>query len=314
MTQGQEDYMRMSNVTLGVMADNNDIWKDDTTTSGKVTNATTTITEIELLEKQHGLNATGTTKTKNTLWGECAAEADHIDSGLIAYYEDKDDQTNLAIIKFTISNYTHGAFADGLKKMQLVQATAAGMPIANLTPYKVTATDITTLAANLILLKDAAPANRLMVVTNAAITAAINDKFTILKPQMNKLDTSINTYKRDQSEFVSKYYIGRKIISYGKGHTTAEVNLMPVEFEALLGNKYTIGDVMTIRNHSNLTLHFGYTDTPGVLPTEMESLASKSEVKVTIAKNAQNTYGHWLIVHNPNQFDDVSVTVLLAKG
>ena len=153
-----------------------------------------------------------------------------------------------------------------------------------------------------------------MVVTNAAITAAINDKFTILKPQMNKLDTSINTYKRDQSEFVSKYYIGRKIISYGKGHTTAEVNLMPVEFEALLGNKYTIGDVMTIRNHSNLTLHFGYTDTPGVLPTEMESLASKSEVKVTIAKNAQNTYGHWLIVHNPNQFDDVSVTVLLAKG
>ena len=131
---------------------------------------------------------------------------------------------------------------------------------------------------------------------------------------MDKLDNSVNTYKRDEPEFVSKYGIGRRLISYGKGHTTAEVHLMPVEFQALMGNDYTVGDVMTIRNHSDFTLHFDHTDTPGILPTNMQTLASRSEVKVTIEKDAKDTFGHWLIVYNPNEFDDVSVTVLLAKG
>ena len=180
MTQAQYDYLKMSNVSLTVMADNDTIWSDDTSTSGKVDAATTTVTEIELLDKQQGINAKGTTKTKNSLWAECALESEHIDHGLIAYFEDKDDQKNLAIIKFTISNFIHCGFEDGFKKMELVQSTAAGLATASLTPYKVLAADITTLAANLLLLKGAAPANRLMVVTNKTITTAINAKFKIL--------------------------------------------------------------------------------------------------------------------------------------
>ena len=314
MTEAQEDYLKMTYIALGVMAKNNTIWSNDTITSGKVDAATATVTDIELLNKQQGLDATGTTKTKNTLWGGCATDSEHIDNALIAYFDDKNDQTNLAIIKFSYSDFFHCGFADGLKRMQLVQETAAGIAIANLTPYKVTAQEITDLAANLILLKGAAPANRLMKVTNKTITAAITSKFMILKPQMNKLDNSVNTYKKGASDFVSEYTIGRKLISYGKGHTTAEAHLMPLEFESLLGNKYTVGDVLTIRNHSQFTLHYGLTDTPGVLPTDLLSLASGIEIKVPIVKNAKDSFGHWLIVHNPNEFDDVKVTVLLAKG
>ncbi len=314
MTQAQENYQDMTNITLGVMESNNGEWTKDVTTSSRLNDVTTTLNNIKVLDNKQGLNAKGATKTKNTLWAECATTAEHIDDGLIAYFESKNDETNLAIIKFTHTEFVHCSFSDGFKRMSLVHSTAAGIPIANLIPFKVVATDISEFAVSLGLLKDAAPANRLMKVTNKAITKAINEQFKILKPQMKKLDSSVNTYKKDSPTFVSEYKIGRKIIHYGKGHTTAELHLMPVETESVLGNKYTVGDVMTIRNHSDFTIHYGYTDTPDILPTVMQSLESNTDIKVTIEKDAKDSFGHWLIVHNPNEFDDVSVTVLLAKG
>ena len=314
MTQAQENYQDMSIITLGVMESNNDEWTTDVTTASRMNDVTTTLTNISVLDKKQGLNAKGATKTKNTLWAECATTAEHIDDGLIAYYESKNDETNLAIIKFTHSDFVHCSFAEGYKRMSLVQSKAAGIAIANLIPFKVVATDITEFAVSLGLLKTAAPANRLMKVTNKAITKAINEQFKILKPQMKKLDSSVNTYKKDSPTFVSEYKIGRKIIHYGKGHTTAELNLMPIETESVLGNKYTVGDVLTIRNHSDFTIHYGLTDTPDILPAVMQSLESNTDIKVTVEKDAKDSFGHWLIVHNPNEFDDVSVTVLVAKG
>jgi len=302
MTQAQENYQDMTNITLGVMESNDGEWTTDVTTASRLNDVTTTLANINVLDKKQGLNAKG------------ATAAEHIDDGLIAYYESKNDQTNLAIIKYTHSDFVHCSFSEGYKRMNLVQSTAAGIAIANLIPFKILTTDISELGVSLGLLKDAAPANRLMKVTNKAITKAINEQFKILKPQMKKLDSSVNTYKKSSPTFVSEYKIGRKIIHYGKGHTTAELNLMPIETESVLGNKYTVGDVLTIRNHSDFTVHYGLTDTPDILPTVMQSLESNTDIKVTVEKDAKDSFGHWLIVHNPNEFDDVSVTVLLAKG
>ena len=39
-----------------------------------------------------------------------------------------------------------------------------------------------------------------------------------------------------------------------------------------------------------------------------------NDAKVVITKDNTDSLGHWLVIHNPNELDDVNVTILVAKG
>jgi len=74
------------------------------------------------------------------------------------------------------------------------------------------------------------------------------------------------------------------------------------------------GDTLTIKNHSAFTAEYGLTNTPAVLPVSRQKIEAHTDVKVVITKDNTDNFGHWLVIHNPNELDDVNVTILVAKG
>ena len=61
-------------------------------------------------------------------------------------------------------------------------------------------------------------------------------------------------------------------------------------------------------------MQYGLTHDAAVLPTKMMSLEGNTEIKMTVELDSTGNFGHWLVLHNPHDMDDVDVTVLLAKG
>ncbi len=73
-----------------------------------------------------------------------------------------------------------------------------------------------------------------------------------------ELDSNVNTYSRISAKFVADYTNGRRMVQTSVGHKTADVALMPVHFEAVLGKDYTVGDTLTLRSHSPFKAKYGY--------------------------------------------------------
>lgn len=317
MTRNTLIYITMVNRTIVIMNDNNIIWKTKSKTSEKVTDIKTLATEIADLNKQQGKSTKGATDTKNDERHTTGAQAEHVSSMLQSYYDDANDKKNLAIVKFSITDFVQSNIEDAVKNMQLIYDIAAA--IIDKTPtaldvYNFEPTDLTELQADIDSLKIAVPTQSVMRSTNKTITAAIKTKVRLLRDKVNSLDINIGTYKKRYSSFVSDYTNGRRMVQTGVGHLTEHVALMPEQHEALLGLKYTLGDSFTIRNHSAFVAEYGITNTPGVLPVTRQRIEGNADVHVEITKDNAGSFGHWLVIYNPNEFDDVNLTVLVAKG
>ena len=204
-----------------------------------------------------------------------------------------------------------------IKNMSLIYDTAAAILIATPTAfagYNLETTDMADLKLAIEDLKNSVPVQTTMKSGNKAITKELKSNFKLLRKEMTKLDSNINTYAKKNPEFVNVYTNGRRIVQVGIGHKTAEVALMPEHFEAVLGKEYTLGDVLTIRNHSAFSVQYGFTNTPEILPIILKSLEGGGEIRVTVERDDSGSFGHWLILNNQHDLDDVNVTVLLAKG
>jgi len=303
--------------TMAIMVDNNGIWSLKTNTANRVTKVNGLVDTLDLLAKSQGLSTTGATDTKNNQRVVAGNQSYHVESNLKSYYLDNNDPTSLAIIDFTMTEFTQGSIENSIKKMQLIYDTAAA--IIKKTPtafdgYNMEPTDLSELQTDIDALSGAAIVPLKMRSGNKSVTQEIVATFELLRTEMNGLDVNIETYRKSQPEFVNLYMNGRRQVQVGVGHKTAEVALMPIHFEAVMGLEYTLGDKLTIRNHSAFTLKWGFTNTPGVLPTVLNDLDGKADINVEIVKDASGSFGHWLILHNANEFDDVNATVLLAKA
>ena len=253
--------------------------------------------------------------SKNTFWQVAAAKTEHICSGLKSYYDDIDDETGYAVIDFNDTDFEYGKGMDVVKRMQIVQDVAALIPIASLLPFKVLATEITDQQIAINEFKGSIPKGKILKTEKKAATKQLRSCFTILRKQMKKLDNLMGTRKISEPTFFDSYTNGRKIYNLGKGHVTEQLDLMPEHHEAILGKKIEIGDTVTIRIHGPFGASVGLTDTPGVLPTTgMIEVEGDTDIKLKIPEDFGGVFGHWLVINNHNLLDDVSVTVLLAKG
>jgi len=317
MTHNQMIYKAMTNRTISIMVDKNGIWSLKTNTSNRVTKVNGLLDKLDLLAKEQGLNTKGATGTKNTQRVVSGLQSMHVGSNLKSYYLDKDDTTSFAIVDFSMTDYEYGSIENSVKKMQLVHDTVAAIVLKTPTAfdgYNLEATDLSELQTDIDVLSGAVVVPSKMKSGNKTVTEEILATFGLLKTEMNGLDVNIETYRKSQPEFVNLYNNGRRLVQMGVGHTTAEVALMPVHFEPVMGKEYTLGDKLKIRNHSAFTLKWGFTNNPKVLPTELHDLDGGAVIDVEIVKDANGTFGHWLILHNANEFDDVNATVLLAKA
>jgi len=317
MTSNQNIFQTMTTRTLVTMDANVGFWKLKLKTKGKVDKVRTIATEIDTLAKQQGHSTSGATDTKNDQRITAAIQALFVDDVLKSYYEDNDDKLNAAIIDFTMSDFTKGTVKHSITNMQLVCDTAAAIILKTptaLDEFNLSITDLPDLQTAIDLLSAVVPTQSVMKSGNKTITADIAKKFVELRAAMTGLDTNVNTYSKISSKFVDDYTNCRRMVQTGVGHVTAEAALMPIHFEALLGKSYTIGDVLTIKNHSLFNAKYGFTNTPEVLPIVLKDIEGGAVVKETIVKDDKGSFGHWLVVYNPNDMDDVDITVLVAKG
>ena len=317
MTRNQNGYTTMGSRTLLILDNYNKLWSGKVKTADKITKITGLLTIITDLSKAQGLNTSGATDTKNSNRVEASTQALHVEHILKSYYDDNDDAINFSKIDFNYTKFAYGDIDTSIKDMLLVYDTAAAILIATPTAfdgYNMETTDMADLKLAIDNLKKSVPVQTTMKSGNKAITKELKENFKLLRKEMTKLDSNINTYAKKNPEFVSVYTNGRRIVQVGVGHKTAEVALMPEHFEAVLGKEYTLGDVLTIRNHSAFSVQYGFTNTPEILPTILKSLEGGEDIRVTVERDDSGSFGHWIVLHNQHDLDDVNVTVLLAKG
>ena len=317
MTTNQIIYYTMVGRTIVIMNLNDSYWKTKLKTKNRVDRIKAILLAIDELAKQQGLSTTGATDTKNDQRLTAAIMTLFVDDILKSYYEDKDDKKSAAIVDFTMTDFAKGAIKNSITNMQLVYDTAAAIELATplaLADYNLKVTDLPEFKTALDSLNDVAPTTSVMRSGNKTVTEDIRLQFALLRKEMTGLDTNVNTYSRTSAKFVADYTNGRRMVQTGLGHKTAEVALMPVHFEAVLGKDYTVGDTLTLRSHSPFKAKFGYSNDPKVLPLKLKDLDGGAEIKDTIELDAEGNFGHWLIIYNPNEFDDVNITVLVAKA
>ena len=317
MTQNQLIYRAMTNRSISILNDNKKYWTTKLKTANRITVVNSLHVKLDLLAKQQGLSTGGATGTKNTQRVVSGLQASHVESILKSYYRDINDTTNYNIIDFSMTDFVQGNIENSVDDMQLIYDTAAAILLKTPTAfddYNMEATDMAELQADIDALNDSTVVPSKMKSSNKTITKEILTTYGLLRTEMEGLDDNIATYKKSQPEFVSNYTNGRRLVQVGVGHKTAEVALMPVHFESVMGMDYTLGDTLTIKNKSAFNLKWGLTNNPKVLPTELHDLDGGTDIKVPIVKDANGTFGHWLILHNANELDDVNATILLAKG
>ena len=317
MTINTKNYLTMVDRSQLVLNDYNAIWSSRAKMAARVARIVGIETDIDALAKKQGLSTSGATGTKKTDREVAGDQSFHVENILKSYYLEEDDVTSYDIVDYPLSDFTHGAVKDSVKKMQQIYDTAA--EIIKVTPtaldeFNLASTDMAELKTDIDTLTGVSPIPLKMRSDNKAITKQINAKMALLRTEMNGLDVNVNTFMKTQSEFTEAYFAGRKIVNSGVGHKTAMVALMPEQTEAVLENEYTVGDKLTIRNHSAFPMDYGLSHDPKVVPTVMQSLAGMSDVQLTVELDSTGSFGHWLMLRNPHDMDDVNVTVLVAKG
>ena len=317
MTNNSKNYLSMVDRSKMILEQYKLLWQTRAKMSARLLRIDGILIDIGLLAKKQGLSTTGATSTKKTDRQIAGEQSFHVENILKSYYLEEDDTTSFDIVDYNMTDYLSGNIKDSIKKMQLIYDTASALitktPTA-LNEFNLATTDMAELQSDIAILNGASALPSKMKSDNKAVTKQINTKFALLRVEIDGLDVNMNTFTKTQSEFTDAYFTGRRLVNTGVGHKTAEVALMPEHFEAVLGNKYTVGDVLTIRNHSDFSLQYGFTDTPEILPTTMKNLDGGADIKVTVEMNATGNIGHWLVLHNAHDMDDVNATVLVAKA
>ena len=317
MTNNVKNYNSMVDRTQLTLANNNTLWSGKPKMVSKIAEITSIQTAINVLGKKQGVSTCGATGTKKTDRVVAGLQAYHIEKILQSYYLDIKDQVSYDIIEYSVSDYTSGNIKDSIKKMNQVYDIAAAIIIKSplaLKDFNLVDTDMAELKTDIDAVTTISPLPSTMRAANKAITKEINVQMRLLRTAMNGLDVNMNTFTKTQPAFSDVYFASRKIVNTGVGHKTAEVALMPEQTEAVLGNKYTVGDVLTIRNKSAFAMQYGLTHDAAITPTNMKSLEGNAEIKITVELDSTGDFGHWLVLHNPHDLDDVDVTVLVAKA
>lgn len=315
MTDGQNNFVIMTDSVLAVMQQFNTIWSGNAKVAAAVAAVTGTNNLIKTTAGSQAQINAGPTTSKHKLWEVAALKADHVCSGMKAYADDINDVTLSASLHFTYKSLLNCSTNEAITNMQTIHDKAAGIAIALLAPFQVVAADITGLQTAITAFSGAAPMKRVMVSNAAVATGQFPALFTTQRSQLKKLDNLVNTYRIAQPTFVETHFIARKIVDMGKTIQAVELTLLPKHFEGVFGMKISDGDTFTIRDHSKTNMSVFLTDTPDVLPTTKGvTIKGDTDLKLLVPKDFGGVFGHWLVLYNPSNIDDVHVTAIHAHG
>ena len=124
----------------------------------------------------------------------------------------------------------------------------------------------------------------------------------------------MGTLKITKAAFYDAYKKSRGIINLGKTQQSVELDLKPLEYQAIFGKKFKAGYWFTVRNHADFPALLYLTDNPDELQVKNEvMIEGNAELKLKVPWDFNKIFGHWLMVFNPNPMDAVQVTVVRSR-
>jgi hypothetical protein len=315
MRDSQLNYLNMAKTAMGVMDLNSSIWSGNVKISGKVTIIKGLIVDIEALEGIQSDSGKGATISEHIAWENAAGKSEHVCFGLKAYYDDINDQTEFGMVNFTISDFLYGQRNECLDRMKKVYQHASAVDPDTIKDFNVLAQDLVDMNNAITDFENSIPVRNVIRTGTAAATKELPDLFTAMRKEFKSLDLMVGSLKATQLAFFDAYTKARVIIDLGKSQTTVELRMVPLEYKAVFGNKFEIGNWFTVRNHADFPITLYLTDTPDILDIKNEViLDGQSDVKLEVPNDFKNVFAHWLVVYNPRTLDDAHVTIFLSKG
>lgn len=258
---------------------------------------------------------TGSTEAKYIAWAAAVELGVHVCTGMRAYAEDGNNQILYEMMHYKKSDLEQCEVQEALNKMNLIYTQATLVPIADLLPFNVTATNLTNYYNTIQTLTAAFPKHGVLQAGKKTSTENITKNFKLLRKGGIKLNTLVHTLKLTQGAFVQTYDNACIIIDLGKGQRAEEKKLQPGEKVILFTQKFLTGDTFTVRNHSDMAKIKVFLSDTGEIPTTGGiEIAAQMEIQLTIPTGFKMPFGHSLIVLNGATMDDAHVTVVLAHG
>jgi hypothetical protein len=258
---------------------------------------------------------TGTTVNKDNTWVAAEVLALHVCTGLRAYADDTSNTILYNMMHYKKTDLLKCEVQDALTKMNLIYNQAIAVPIATLTPFNITAADLTNFNTALQAFTTAVPQHGVLQAARKTSTENIKSNFKLLRAGGKKLNTLVQTLKLVQANFVQTYDNSCIIVNLGHGQMSEEVHLMPLEHVAMFTQKFLPTDTFTIRNHSEYAkIRVYLADNTNLPTTGGIEIGARSELKMEVPTAFKTAFGHILIVVNEATMDDAHVTVVLAHG
>jgi hypothetical protein len=319
MTNAQLNYLRMVITRRGVLniPSNQSLWNTNTKIVSANTSVETILAQILADAGIQEQDITGATTNKESVWDSAVKLAVHVCTCMRSYAEDAGNNTLYQMMHYKKSDLddSHNDIQSSIDKMNLIYTQATQVLIANLTPFNISAANLTSLNSAIQALTAAAPQHRVLQVVKKTSTENIKKNFALLRKAGKKLNNLVHTLKLTQETFVLTFDNACKIINLGKAQMAEERHLHPSEHIEIFKQKFLVGDTFTIRNHSDLAnIKVWLSDTPDVPATGGKEIAAHTEIKLEIPTAFEMPFGHSLIIENLSHMDDAHVTVVLAHG
>ena len=315
MTKNQLNYLRMVITRRGVMNATPGAWNTNAKIVASKTNVENLYAAILTDAGIQESDLTGITVAKDNALTVAVNLGVHVCTVMRAYADDTSNTTLYNMMHYTKTDLERGEIQDGLTKMNLIYTQATAVPIANLTPFNLTAADLTNFNTAIQNLTNAVPQHGVLVATRKTSTGNIKSNFKLLRAGGKKLNTLVQTLKLVQPTFVQTYDNACIIVNLGHAQMSEEAHLMPLEHVAMFTQKFLPTDTFTIRNHSEYAKIKVYLSDNTNLPTTGGiEIGARSELKMEVPSAFKMPFGHILIVYNEAPMDDAHVTAVLAHG
>ena len=236
--------------------------------------------------------------------------------GLKAYYLLQNDTTNLEMVNKPYSDLIYGSRTNSLHLMQLIDVKVSAIPILDLVPFGIITADVTDFKAAIIAFEESFTGSRNITGGMKTATSELARLDKDLMKEIYELDILMGPFKISEYEFWSRYTNARIIVDIGAGATAEQVILLPMGYVPVFENKLKPGYTVTFRNPNPFPVLLALMNTPNeqIEPVYHVTIEPNTSNKLHIPQDFGGKLGNFLMIFNPNQYNKVKVTAILAKG
>jgi hypothetical protein len=218
MEQDVVNYLNMIGGVLNTLRKDNPIWEKETEMTDVVTLVETDYLSVLNLSKNiKGLQTTGLTDLKDFTFDLITRKTLKLSKKLSAYAKKNKKLDLLALVNYSYSSLSEGMQKDAITRCKAI-LDAATTNLANLTSFKATADEITTIKQNISDYEGYLDNRSSTTATRTTSVSEVSTLVSNIRDNIDILDDIVEGVLEDEG-VIARYLASRKIVDYGKAKT-----------------------------------------------------------------------------------------------